>query len=143
MAVPNIISGNLTASILDHLPQFIVAPNIFLMHLTLNPIIMKETGQDLIKKILYLIISQLTGIIFCFHLTQTLKNPIKLSLCTSKKFFLNKLKFKDKLWITPGLQKSLYIKNQFLSKYIKLKDPCKKKEAHIRVNGKKMDIKMV
>ena len=38
---------------------------------------MKETGQDLINKILYLIISQLNGMIFCFHLTQTLKNPIK------------------------------------------------------------------
>ena len=70
MAVPNLISGNLTASISDHLPQFLVAPNIILMPLTLNPIIMNETGQDLIKKILYLIISQLTVIIFCFHLTQ-------------------------------------------------------------------------
>ena len=29
MAVPNIISGNLAASILDQLPQFLVAPNIF------------------------------------------------------------------------------------------------------------------
>ena len=29
MAVPNIISGNLTASISDHLPQFLVASNIF------------------------------------------------------------------------------------------------------------------
>ena len=29
MAAPNIISGNLTASISDHLPQFLVAPNIF------------------------------------------------------------------------------------------------------------------
>ena len=29
MAVPNIISGNLTASITDHLPQFLLAPNIF------------------------------------------------------------------------------------------------------------------
>ena len=29
MAVPTIIFGNLTASILDHLPQFLVAPNIF------------------------------------------------------------------------------------------------------------------
>ena len=37
---------------------------------------MKETGQHLIKKTLHLIISQLTGIIFCFHQTQTLKNPI-------------------------------------------------------------------
>ena len=80
MAVPNIIPGNLAASISDHLPQFLVAPNIFLMPLTLNLIIMKETGQDVIKKILYLIISELNWIIFCFHLTQTLKNYIKLSL---------------------------------------------------------------
>ena len=29
MAVPNITSGNLTASISDHLPQFLVAPNTF------------------------------------------------------------------------------------------------------------------
>ena len=29
MAVPNIISGNLTASTSDHLPQYLVAPNIF------------------------------------------------------------------------------------------------------------------
>ena len=29
MVVPNIISGNLTVSISDHLPQFLVAPNIF------------------------------------------------------------------------------------------------------------------
>ena len=99
---------------------------------------MKETGQDLIKKNLYLIISQLNGIIFCFHLTQTLKNPIKLSLrsfleslldtyAPLKKISKNKLKFKDKPWITPGLQMSISIKNQFLSKFIKLKDPCKKK----------------
>ena len=29
MAVPDIISGNLVGSILDHLPQFLVTPNIF------------------------------------------------------------------------------------------------------------------
>ena len=29
MAVPNIISGNLTASMSDHLSQFLVAPNNF------------------------------------------------------------------------------------------------------------------
>ena len=80
MAVPNIIFGNLRAPISDHLPQFFVAPNIFFsMPLTLSPIIMKETGQDLIKKILYLI-SWLTGIIICLHQTQTLKNPAKFSL---------------------------------------------------------------
>ena len=49
-----------------------------------------------------------------------------------KKLSKNKLKFKYKPRITPGLQKSISIKNQFLSKFIKLKDPNKKKEAHIR-----------
>ena len=43
-----------------------------------------------------------------------------------KKISKNKLKFKDKPWITSGLQKSISIKNRFLSKFIKLKDPCKK-----------------
>ena len=56
---------------------------------------MKETGQDLIKKMLYLIIFRLTEIIFCFHQIQTLKSRIKLSLkslglylhlCTFKNF---------------------------------------------------------
>ena len=74
-AVPNIISGNLTDSILDHLPQFLVAFNA--SHPRSNNY---ERDWYLIKKILYLIISQLNGITFCFHLTQTPKNPIKLSL---------------------------------------------------------------
>ena len=34
--------------------------------------------------------------------------------------------FKDKPWIAPGLQKFISIKNQFLSKFSKSKDPCKK-----------------
>ena len=69
MTVPNIISGSLTASISDHFAQFLVAPNKFLLPLTLNPIIMKETGPDFIKKTLHLIISHSNRIIFCFHLT--------------------------------------------------------------------------
>ena len=61
MVSANIISGNLTASISDHVPQFLVASNIFsIPHIT-NLINMKETGQlRLIKKILYVIIFQLT-----------------------------------------------------------------------------------
>ena len=37
---------------------------------------MKATSQDLIKKDLYLIISQLNEIFFCFHQTQTQENLI-------------------------------------------------------------------
>ena len=69
MAVTNTISGNLTASIPDHLPQVLVAPIFFSIPLTISSIIMKETGQDLMG-----------GLIFCFHQTQTLKNPLKCSL---------------------------------------------------------------
>ena len=32
--------------------------------------------------------------------------------------------------ITPGLETSVSIKNQFLSKFVKLKDPCKKGSPH-------------
>ena len=52
----------------------------FSIPLTLTPINMRETGQDYIKKVLYLIIFWLTEITFCLHQTQTLKNPIKHSL---------------------------------------------------------------
>ena len=51
MAVLNIISGNLTASISDHLPQFLAAPNILFNASYPKSNIMKETDQDLIKKI--------------------------------------------------------------------------------------------
>ena len=94
----------------------------------------------MVTQILHLIISYLTGIIFCFHLTEALKNPRKLSLKILslyltlkkilKKISKNELKFKDKPWITPGLQKIVSIKNQFLSNFIKLKDPCKKGRPH-------------
>ena len=40
----------------------------------------------------------------------------------------NKLKFKNKPWITPGLQKSLSIKSKLLSEVIKLQDPCIKRK---------------
>ena len=35
---------------------------------------MKKTDQDLIKKKFYLIVSQIIGISFCFHQTQTLQD---------------------------------------------------------------------
>ena len=56
MASPNIISGNLTASvILDHFPQFLVVPIIFLSIPPIpNPKNMKEIGQNLTQKILFL-----------------------------------------------------------------------------------------
>ena len=104
MAVPNITSGNLIASISDHLPQFLVAPNILLMPFTLNPIVIRETGQDLINKILCLIISQSNEIIFSTNTEKSYKTFLEkfgflldtyASQKKKKKKSKNKLRFKD------------------------------------------------
>ena len=80
MAVPNIIYGNLTASILDHLPQFLVAPNIFFNGSYPKSNNYERDWSRFDQENFVLDFSQLNGITFCFHLTQKLKDPIKLSL---------------------------------------------------------------
>ena len=77
MTVLNIISGNLAASIPDHLLQFLAGPNIFSIPVTSSSKYMKETCQNLIKKILYLNFFLLTKIIFCFHQTNIIKVFLK------------------------------------------------------------------
>ena len=43
-----------------------------------------------------------------------------------KKNNKDKLKFRSKPWIITGLQKSISVKNKFLTNFIKKKDPAKK-----------------
>ena len=50
---PDIISGNLTATISNHLPQFSISSNMFAMFQAINLISMNRTGPNLIKKILF------------------------------------------------------------------------------------------
>ena len=50
MTVLNIISGNLAASIPDHLLQFLAGPNIFSIPVTSSSKYMKETCQNLSRK---------------------------------------------------------------------------------------------
>ena len=47
-----------------------------------------------------------------------------------KKFKKYKLRFKNKPWITSGIQKSIYIKNKLLKKFINKKDPQSKAIFH-------------
>lgn len=54
-----------------------------------------------------------------------------------KKISKNKLKLKDQSWITFGLQKSISIKSQYMSKFFRLQDLLKKKEGHIRYKQRK------
>ena len=49
-----------------------------------------------------------------------------------KKLTKLKLKFKTKPWITLGFQKSSSIKHKLLTKFIKLKEPTLKNEAHTK-----------
>ena len=49
---------------------------------------------------------------------------------TLKKINKCKLKFKSKPWITPGLQKSMFVKNKLLTNFINKKDPILKEEFH-------------
>ena len=47
-----------------------------------------------------------------------------------KKINKYKLKFKSKPWTTLGLQKSISVKNKFLTNFINKKDPILKEEFH-------------
>ena len=58
---PDMISRNLTATISDHLPQFAIILNIFGNISGNNIIFMNETNQNVIEKLLLLIIFLLTG----------------------------------------------------------------------------------
>ena len=138
MAVPNIISGNLAASVLDHLPQFLVAPNIFFnaSYPKSNNYERDWSRFDLENFVLDYFSVEWDNVLISPN-TNTEKSyktflekfeSLLDTYAPLKKLSKDKLKFKDKPWITPGLQKSLSIKNQFLSKFIKLKDPNKKRK---------------
>ena len=77
ISVPNIILGNITASIQTTFHSFLIFLSILLITVPINR---KDTGQDLINKILFLIIFWLNIIIFCLHQTWKLIIHIKLSL---------------------------------------------------------------
>ena len=47
-----------------------------------------------------------------------------------KKINKYKLKFKSKPWITPGFQKSIFVKNKLLTNFINKNGPILKEEFH-------------
>ena len=129
--LPDSLSGNLTATFSDHLPQFLIVPNIFsnspsnkfniyerdwanfdqenfiLDYFSIN---WNETLKTEKQNIDY------STEIFLTKINESLDNfaPFKKSTST-------KLKFNSKPWITPGLQKSISVKNKFLRDLIKKK----------------------
>ena len=125
------ISGNITATTLDYLPHFLIAPDIFSNPPSTKLNIFEIDWFKFGQKNLFLgyqfvdwenlfksnngnvdqsFVSFLTKFNSILDLYAPLKNISK-----------QKLKFRDKPWITLGLQKSISIKIHLLIKYIKLK----------------------
>ena len=123
ITLPDSRSGNLTATISDHLPQFLIVPNIFS-----NP----PSNKSNIYERDWSNFEQDYFDYFSIHWNEMLKIE-KQNINYSTEMFLNKinellgnfapfkkiskykLKFKSKPWITPGLQKSISVKNKFLT----------------------------
>ena len=137
---PDIISGNLTATILDHLPQFAMIPNMF-GNSPGNKSNIYERGSSKFDQ------ENFIADYFSVDWEDLLKID-ELNADNSTKIYLDKinmlldtyaslqeinkykLKFKSKPWITPGLQKPIFLKNKLLTNFINKKDPILKEEFH-------------
>ena len=125
---PDIISGNLTATTSDHLPQFSIIPNMF-GNIPSNKSNIYERDwskfdrenfildyfsvdwEDLLK------IDELNA----DNSTKMFLDKINMLLDTYaplKRVKKYKLKFKSKPWITLGLQKSIFVKSKLLTNFI-------------------------
>ena len=139
---PNNISGNITATILDHRPQFLIPPNIFSNPPSTKLNIFERDWsnfdqENFILDYLSVDWENLTKS-NCENVDQSFAsflakfNSILDFYDPLKKISKQKLKFRNKPCIIRGLQKSISIKNHLLTKSIKLKDVTLKNEAQIK-----------
>ena len=133
-------SGNITATISDHLPQFLFVPNVFS-----NPSCQKSNiyERDWSKFV------QQNFVLDYFDkdwsdVLQLDQQDVNLSInsfldkvnsildehASLKHVNKYKLKFKSKPWITPAIQKSISVKNNLLKRFINSKDPQAKDIFH-------------
>ena len=117
----DIISGNLTATISDHLPQFLIAPEIFRNSPSSKSNYFERDWSNFNRQNVILDYFSVNW----KNVINLEKNDVNRSLqsffdsvndllkrhAAYKKVKKYKLKFKDKPWISSGLQKSISIKN--------------------------------
>ena len=136
----NIISGNLTATISDHLPQFAIIPNMF-GNISGNKSNIYERDWSKFDRENFILDyfsadwEDLFKIDECNadNSTKIYLDKINMLLDTYaplKKINKYNLKFKSEPWITLGLQKSISVKNKLLANFINKKDPILKEEFH-------------
>ena len=127
--LPDSLSGNLTATISDHLLQLLIVPNIFSNLSSNKSKIYKRDWSNFDQE-------SFIQDYFSINWNEILKSEEQ-DIDYSTDIFLNKinellenfalfkktdkcnLKFNSKPWSTPGLQKSVSVKNKFLSDFIK------------------------
>ena len=142
MITPNNILGNLTATILDHLPQSLIALGISSNPPSTNLNIFgrdwfKFDKENLIVDYLSVDLENLiksnNGNVDQSFVSFLTKFSSILDLYAPLKIFPNKNEhLRDKPWITLALPKPLSIKNHLLTKYIKLNDVTLQNEAQIK-----------
>ena len=137
---PDIISGNLTATISDHLPQFAIITNMF-GNISDNKSNIYERDWSKFDRENFILDyfsadwEDLLKIDECNvdNSTKIYLDKINMLLDTYaplKKINKYKLKFKSKPWITLGLQKSISVKDKLLANFINKKDPILKEKFH-------------
>ena len=137
---PDIISGNLTATISDHLPQFSIIPNMF-GNVSGNKSNIYEWDWSKFDRenfVLDYFSVDWEDLLTTDELnaddsTRIYLDKINMLLNTYaslKRVNKYKMKFKSKPWITLGLQKSISVKNKLLKNFINKKDPILKEECH-------------
>ena len=136
-----IIPGNTAATIFDHLPQFEITPNMF-GNSTSNKSNIYERGwikfdrENFVQDYLsiyweYLLKIDKPNVDNSNQMYLEKINILLENYALLKRIDKQKLRFKSKPWINLGLQKSIWIKNKLLPKFINAKDLIMKEETHI------------
>ena len=139
---PDIISGNLTATISDHLPQFAIIPNMFGNISGNKSKIYQRDWSKFDRENFILDYFSVDWEVLLKIDEKNVDNSTKMYLdrinisldiyAPLKRINKYKLKFKSKPWITLGLQKSMSAKNKLLKNFINKKDPALKEEFHTK-----------
>ena len=132
--------GNITLTISDHLPQFLIVPSMFSDSPTPKSNIYERDWSSFNKEQFVLDYFEKDWNfllkIECNDVDKSLDNFLKNinelldKHAPYKKLTKYKLKLKTKPWISLGLQKSISIKNSMFRKYIRLKEPYQKEQVH-------------
>ena len=129
----DIISGNIIALISDHLPQFLISPNTFADPPSNKSNVFERDWSNFEQTNFVLDYFHIDWLTILKHDEKNVNSATNNFLDTInsalnkhaqlKKVNKYKLRFKNKPWITSGIQKSIYIENKLLKKFINKKDP--------------------